>query len=276
MPMPLPMLLLASDMLALIYAVVILIATTLGAFVGLGGGVIIKPVLDFIGAEPRMQVDFLSCVAVFTMSIVSTAKSIRSKAEFKKNIVVLIALGSIAGGFLGSFFMDMLEGAVDPDKVRCIQAFALAGLIAAVSIYVGKIKFSFDIKNNFVICAVGLLLGFVASFLGIGGGPINVAVLTLFFSMNVKESAVYSVAIIFFSQLSKLVTMFMTAGIDSYTHQWKTLLFILPAAVIGGFLGSKLNRKFDDGIIRKVFVSVMILLILLNVFNGINYMFIVA
>lgn len=274
--MPLPILLPASDMLGLIYAAVILVATTLGAFVGLGGGVIIKPILDFIGAEPRMQVDFLSCVAVFTMSIVSTAKSIRNKVEFKKNIVVLIALGSIGGGFLGSFSMDMLESVANPNNVRCIQAFALAGLIAAVSIYVGKIKFSFNIKNNLAICIVGLALGFIASFLGIGGGPINVAVLTLLFSMNVKESAVYSVAIIFFSQLSKLVTMFATSGIDSYAHQWKTLLFILPAAIIGGILGSKLNRKFDDGIIRKVFVSVMVLLILLNVFNGFNYMFINA
>ena len=66
-------------MLSLIYAFVILVATTLGAFVGLGGGVIIKPVLDFIGAEPRMQVDFLSAAAVFTMSVVSTGKSIKNK-----------------------------------------------------------------------------------------------------------------------------------------------------------------------------------------------------
>ena len=39
-------------MLIAIYSAVILAATTLGAFVGLGGGVIIKPVLDFIGQEP--------------------------------------------------------------------------------------------------------------------------------------------------------------------------------------------------------------------------------
>ena len=77
-------------MLQLIYAAVILVATSLGSFVGLGGGVIIKPILDFIGAEPRMQVDFLSCVAVFTMSIVSTCKQIKNKVSFKKNIVFLL------------------------------------------------------------------------------------------------------------------------------------------------------------------------------------------
>lgn len=259
-------------MLQLIYSAVILVATSLGAFVGLGGGVIIKPILDFIGQEPRMQVDFLSCIAVFTMSIVSTVKQIRNKVEIKKNIVLLISFGSIAGGFLGSLGVSQLENAVDSNTVRCVQAFILASLLAAVSIYVGKSKFSLKIKNNFAICLVGLMLGFFASFLGIGGGPINVAVLTLFFSMNVRDSAVYSVAIIFFSQITKLITLFSSSGIEPYAHQWKTLIFILPAAILGGILGSKLNRRFDDKIIRKVFVAVMVLLVILNVYNGITYL----
>lgn len=259
-------------MLQIIYSAVILAATTLGAFVGLGGGVIIKPILDFIGQEPRMQVDFLSCVAVFTMSIVSTVKQIRNKVEIKKNIVLLIAIGSVTGGFFGSFSVAKLETAMGADTVRWVQAFVLATLLAAVSIYVGKCSFSFDVKNNVAILGVGVLLGFMASFLGIGGGPINVAVLTLFFSMNVKDSAVYSVAIIFFSQLTKLITTFSSSGTEPYSHQWKTLIFILPAAILGGIIGSKLNRRFDDKIIRKVFVAVMILLVILNLYNGVTYL----
>lgn len=255
-------------MLTAIYTAVILAATTLGAFVGLGGGVIIKPVLDFIGQEPRMQVDFLSCAAVLTMSVVSTFKSLRNKQKFDKSIVLFIAFGSIAGGWLGSAVMDLIGKSIEQDIIRCVQAFVLAGLLTAVSIYVGKCDFSFNVKSKAAILAVGLVLGFFASFLGIGGGPINVAVLTLFFSMNVKESAVYSVAIIFFSQLSKLITLFATDGITPYEHQWKTLAFILPAAILGGIIGNTLNKKFDDKLIRKVFVSVMVLLIILNLYNG--------
>ncbi len=258
-------------MLQFVYSAVILVATTLGAFVGLGGGVIIKPVLDFIGAEPRIQVDFLSCIAVFTMSIVSTCKQIKNKVQFKKNIVFLIALGSIAGGFLGSTCMDLLESFAESNIIRCIQAFVLASLLAFVSFNVSKERKSFHVENNFVIWIVGLMLGFFASFLGIGGGPINVAVLTLFFSMNVKESAVYSVAVIFFSQLSKLITMFLSSGIETYSHQWKTLIFILPAAILGGIIGSGFNRKFDDKFIRKVFTAAMIVLVLLNIYNGVIY-----
>ncbi len=255
-------------MLTAIYTAVILAATTLGAFVGLGGGVIIKPVLDFIGQEPRMQVDFISCVAVFTMSVVSTYKSIKNKREFDKSIVLFIAFGSIAGGWLGSTVMDFIGQYVEQNIIRCVQAFVLATLLTAVSLYVAKFDVSFHVKSKAAILAVGLVLGFFASFLGIGGGPINVAVLTLFFSMNVKESAVYSVAIIFFSQLSKLITLFAADGIAAYSHQWKTLIFILPAAILGGIIGNSFNRKFDDKLIRKVFVAVMVLLIILNLYNG--------
>lgn len=113
-------------MLIAIYAAVILVATTLGAFVGLGGGVIIKPILDFIGAEPRMQVDFLSAAAVFTMSVVSTTKAIKNKVKFKKDIILFLALGSITGGFLGSSGVDGLGNYFSQNSIRCIQAFALA------------------------------------------------------------------------------------------------------------------------------------------------------
>ncbi len=259
-------------MLAVIYSAVILAATTLGAFVGLGGGVIIKPVLDFIGAEPRMQVDFLSAAAVFTMSVVSTLRYIKNKVEFKKEIIAFVSVGSIAGGWLGSKCIDFLGSVAPQEKIRCVQAFVLAGLLATVCFYVSKERKSFHITNKAAILIVGLMLGFFASFLGIGGGPINVAVLTLFFSLNVKESAVYSVAIIFFSQLSKLTTLFVSTGIEPYAHQWKTLIFILPAAILGGMIGSKFNRKFDDKLIRKVFSAVMLLLVALNIYNGISFL----
>lgn len=258
--------------LQIIYAAVILAATTLGAFVGLGGGVIIKPVLDFIGKDPRFVVDFLSAVAVFTMSVVSTYRAIKRKQKFEKRIVCFISLGSIAGGWLGSFVMSIINNYIDDSIIRTIQAICLAVLLSLTAIYVSKCNFAFEVKNSFLIIFCGLILGFTASFLGIGGGPINVAVLTLLFSFEVKESAVYSIAIIFFSQLSKLITLFVSNGISTYLPQWKSLLFILPAAVLGGIIGSRFNRKFSNDTIKKVFSVCMILLVLLNVYNAFNYL----
>lgn len=258
-------------MIQTIYAAVILIATTLGALVGLGGGVIIKPVLDFIGKEPRLQVDFLSCVSVLTMSVVSTLKQIKGKQKFDKNIVFLISAGSVVGGWLGGYAVQLADNAFGQNTVRCIQALILAFLLVFVCLYIINPLKSFNVKNKALTAIVGLLLGLLASFLGVGGGPINVVVFTLVFSMTAKESAVYSVAVIFFSQITKLIVLLFNNGISSFSHQGLTLAFILPAAVMGGLIGSTLNKKADNKTVRKTFVICMIMIVILNIYNCINY-----
>lgn len=61
-------------MIGFIYFVVIVLANTAGAVSGMGGGVLIKPIFDFIGAHSVAAISFYSAVAVFTMSLVSTSK----------------------------------------------------------------------------------------------------------------------------------------------------------------------------------------------------------
>lgn len=46
--------------------------------------------------------------------------------------------------------------------------------------------------------------GSISVFLGIGGGPLNVSLLILLFSYDMKKATIYSIATIFFSQISKL------------------------------------------------------------------------
>ena len=70
-------------MLTVIYGLIIIAATFLGAFVGLGGGVVIKPLLDLIGKSPIDVVNFISSCAVFAMSISSTAQHIKAKTKIK-------------------------------------------------------------------------------------------------------------------------------------------------------------------------------------------------
>ena len=50
-------------MLYIIYTLVILTATSLGAVAGLGGGVIIKPLLDLVGAHDAATINIYSSVA---------------------------------------------------------------------------------------------------------------------------------------------------------------------------------------------------------------------
>lgn len=256
-------------MVGLLYGAVVLMATFFGAFVGLGGGVIIKPVLDFFNMHPLAQITFFSSCGVFAMSVTATARHLKNKTPIDQKVVLLVALGSSLGGYLGNaLFRTALLHANKPELVKIIQSFCLALLLIFVIISVNCHLKTFHLKNPFATILIGLLLGFFAAFLGVGGGPINVAAMTLFFSFTMKDAAVYSVAVIFFSQLTNLVTTFCTAPIKEY--DLKMLIFVIPCAIFGGLFGAKFNRKCCEKTIQTVFTIVVSLIVLLNIYNAVS------
>lgn len=67
----------------LIYFLVAVMATTIGATAGIGGGIIIKPILDFMGGYNLETIGILSSFTVFSMAIVSIIKQIRYKVKIE-------------------------------------------------------------------------------------------------------------------------------------------------------------------------------------------------
>lgn len=258
-------------MLTLIYSIIIFIACTVGAIVGIGGGVIIKPMLDLIGHHSVEVVGFISTCAVFAMSISSSVKHITAKTEFNKKIVLLVSFGSIFGGIIGNEIFDYAFEKFNTDIIKGIQAVIIALFIIFVIIYVNtKNVKSLKIKNPILIVLTGLLLGLMSAFLGIGGGPINTAFLVLLFSFTVKESAVYSVAIIFFSQLSQLITIFINNQFEPYKEYTPIILSAMAVSVIGGIIGSKLNRKLSDKTVTTIFSVVLSIVAVINIYNAVT------
>ncbi len=258
-------------MLTLIYSIIIFIACTVGAIVGIGGGVIIKPVLDMIGYHSVEVVGFISTCAVFAMSISSSVKHITAKTEFNKKIVLLVSFGSIFGGIIGNEIFDYAFETFNTDIIKGIQAVIIALFIIFVIIYVNtKNVKSLKIKNPILIALTGLLLGLMSAFLGIGGGPINTAFLVLLFSFTVKESAVYSVAIIFFSQLSQLITIFINNQFQPYKEYLPIILSAMAVSVIGGIIGSKLNRRLSEKAITAIFSVVLSIVAVINIYNAVT------
>ncbi len=116
---------------------------------------------------------------------------------------------------------------------------------------------------------VGLTLGMLASFLGIGGGPINVAALCVFMGTELRLSARISVFIILFAQFAGLITKAVT-GMVSQVQDFTVLLVMIPAAIIGGLVGSQLNLKLSDEKISYLFRGAVILVIIICSYNIIN------
>ncbi|MBO0473819.1 hypothetical protein IGL98_000152 [Enterococcus sp. DIV0840] len=253
-----------------IYFIVIILANTVGAISGMGGGVIIKPVLDTLDFHPVAAISFYSSVAVFTMSIVSTLRQMKNGLRLQIPIAVLVSLGSIIGGISGnSLFESLLRLFSDEKYVQLIQIILtiITLLFAYFYTKVGNER-SFDLSHPIWYVIVGLFLGFISTLLGIGGGPINVALLMLCFGIPIKEATVYSIITIFFSQVAKLFTIAQTTGFGRF--DLSILLYVIPAAVLGGFVGALISGKISSKRVTQVFQLVIILVLLLNLWNGVQ------
>lgn len=258
----------------ILYFFIALAATVIGAMTGLGGGVIIKPLLDFLGNYNLPTIGVLSSFTVFSMALVSIIKQIRYKVKIELRKTAFIGIGSIAGGVLGNKIVNILLMFLSEALVTIIQSLTLAILLIIIYIYMNnKEKFkSYKVSNSIACILIGILLGSLASFLSIGGGPINVCVLAFFFSMNTKEAAINSIITILFSQGSKLFTAITTQGLKPF--DLTMLPYMIIGGIVGGIIGASLNKKFNSEVILKVFNIVLIALILLNIYNVIGILII--
>ena len=117
---------------------------------------------------------------------------------------------------------------------------------------------------------VGFLLGSLASFLGIGGGPINLAVLYFFFSMDSKTAALNSIFIIFFSQIASLIFTASTGMIPDFNPL--ILILMIGGGIGGGISGSFISKRLTHKGVDKLFMTVMILIILICLYNILKWM----
>lgn len=254
----------------LLIMIVGLLASIVGAVSGIGGGVIIKPVLDAVTPLSASVVGFLSTCAVFSMSLIAVLKCIKEKREFEKN-TILLGIGAVLGGFAGTQMFQVINTILDNNTlIKTIQNGVLFCILVAILFYInGKNKRQFCIENKMIILIIGFSLGMISAFLGIGGGPINVAVLSLFFAMDIKRASVNSIILILFSQASKITTLVGTGEIPE-EMQISMLLCIIPAALVGGAIGSAINKKISKEKLKAVYNTIMLFVILTCLWNVIE------
>ena len=242
-----------------VFFAVSLLASIVGSICGIGGGVIIKPVLDAMNVMSVSCISFLSGCTVLTMSVVSVYKNMRAGKKLNLRIATLLAVKASVG---------------NENFVGMVQAIVLIGVTGITFVYtIFKKKIHTLTLNNAAVCViVGLVLGIMSSFLGIGGGPINLMVLGFLFSMSTKESALASLYIIVFSQVTSLVQTVVTGTIPPVQLSYLVLMVI--GGLLGGTIGSRINKKIEDEKVDKLFMALMFIIICINIYN--TYKFAVA
>ena len=244
-------------------------ASVVGAICGIGGGVLIKPILDTFGVLSVASISFLSGCTVLSMSCYSVLKARLSKeslVDLKTGTPLAIgaAIGGVTGKMMFQYLSDMFT---NKDQVGAIQAVCLLIITLGTMIYTLKkdqIK-TLHVQNPLVCIAIGLVLGICSSFLGIGGGPINLVVLFYFFSMDTKTAAQNSLYIILFSQITSLVNTLITHTVPEF--EVGLLILMVGGGILGGAAGRIVNKRMDVNMVNKLFIGLMAVIMLICAYN---------
>lgn len=250
------------------------VASIIGAICGIGGGIIIKPALDSFGVLDVAAISFLSSCTVLAMTTYSV---FRNRWHGTSNVNLLesmpLIIGSIGGGIAGKALFNALSASIgNLQLVGTIQAVCVIIVTFGTlifTVYKSRIP-SLQINSALASICIGCALGLMSSFLGIGGGPINLVVLFFFFSMPTKIAVENSLTIIFFSQLANLFISFITNSIPTFPLPLLTCMVV--GGILGGMVGRSINKKISEQTVDKLFIGLMTFIILLNGYNIYQFM----
>lgn len=259
-------------MLAFLLFFICLLASSVGAIVGAGGGVIIKPVLDMLGVLPVSTVSFCAGCTVLGMSLCSLIRNRRDGVRLRLRTSTALAVGAVLGGLLGKYLFELVRSGFGNERMLgAIQALCLTVITFGVFLYVcNKDKLpSEHVENIAAAIIIGIFLGVISSFLGIGGGTSNVAVLFFFFSMEAKEAAKNSLYIIIFSQLSSIISAVATGSVPSFEALH---LACMVAGGIGGALaGAAISKRINNQGVERILKVLLLLIVAMDFYNILKY-----
>lgn len=221
-------------------------ATFIGTIVGVGGGFIIRPLLNVVGIAKGLA-SFTSSLAVFTMSLTNLIILKRQGKEIDFKNIVFVGIGAASGAFIGGSLVPK----VTTEFINSAYLVAIFVMFASVVIR-GKVKIE-PVKNPLIKIILGMMCGTLSSFFGIGGGPFLMSVLLIFFDLDPKEAAIQSVLITMLSTSSSLISYTTSGYLD-----FSLAIYCVPAAVLGGVVGRKVTEKISNKAVRYSFYFVLI------------------
>ena len=225
-------------------------AGILGSMIGLGGGIIVVPVLTFLGFPPTAAASN-SLFAALSNSIASTISYSRQK-RIEYFLGLKLGLLAIPGTILGA----IISTDVAPDIFKILFGFVLVA--SAIYIFLRKQIESREkiISKQMIIFAIGasFFAGIISSFFGIGGGIIFVPLMVVGMGMSMKKAAPTSQLILLFASLSGVIVHSVLGHPDFLQAG-----FLAIGSFFGGLVGAKLSLSIKERNL-KILVSVVILI----------------
>lgn len=217
----------------------------IGSLIGVGGGIIMTPVLTYMGFSPAV-IASSSLIAVFATSISSTLTYIRRK-YINYRLGVQLALPAIPGSIIGGFLSNFIS--LEHFKIY------FAVLLTSVGLY---ILFKNKIINKtlgrtpkplyyFIIIFGTFGAGLISSFFGIGGGIIFVPILVIIYKLKMINASPTAQFTLLISTITGLLTHILLEHPD-YSYG----IALALGAFFGAQLGSRSIHLINENILSKL------------------------
>lgn len=231
------------------------VAGTLGALLGVGGGVFLVPFLNAALGLPFNVASGVGLMTVIATSSVVSAGAGRRPVNLRLGMVLQIA--SSAGGLLGGIYVARL-----PHRALYVMFAGVTAAIAAITMsrmnrrnvildtttepggFGGRFfeeesrqEVVYRTRNLPVALAVSLVGGSISGLLGIGGGILQVPVLNAWCGVPLRVAAATSAV---------MIGVTAVASAPIYYARGDVVPPLAASAVIGVLIGSRFGFWFGD------------------------------
>jgi uncharacterized membrane protein YfcA len=257
-----------------------LVTGLFGSLLGLGGGVLIVPMLTLGFGLPLREAVGVSLVAVIVTSSASAAVYLeRHVADLRLGMTLELftASGALVGGLVaflvservlaGLFTLLLVYTALSMARRHESQARAPAEPAGSEAAATGADTSTGDAPDPpatpgqppYVVRRLGwgivgsLFAGLVSALLGIGGGLVKVPVMNLVMGVPLRVATATSNLMIGITAAASAIIYLLRGGIDVYVAG--------PTAVgvfVGASIGSRSVHRIDDRVLRMLFVAVLL------------------
>jgi uncharacterized membrane protein YfcA len=233
---------------------------------GVGGGLVIVPVLLLFFAWQGFDPAWMTHLAIGTSltTIVATSVSSTWSHHLRNGVdwdwVRGLTLGILAGAWMGGLAADRLSG---PGLQLLFAGFVL---LVSLHMFLGGQPATGRVPSGpLVRVAGGGVIGLVSALFGIGGGTLSVPFLTLnglVMQRAVGTSAACGLAIAVAGSLSYIFhgldAQGLPAGSTGYVY-WPAVLGIVLTSVPMARVGARMAHGLDARILKKLFAGFLLL-----------------
>ncbi|CAA6801362.1 MAG: Arginine/ornithine antiporter ArcD [uncultured Sulfurovum sp.] len=207
----------------------------LSGFFGIGGGMILIPILMFLGIDIKTAIG-ISIVQMVFSSLYG------SYLNHKKGSLVIgegiwVGVGGFVGGFAGAYVSNMISATVLEYMFLSLLTFALFRLFSAKTNDDATVKS----LNSMVLFLVGVLIGVFAIALGVGGSILLTPILAGFLHYPIKKAVSAGLFFVAFSSIAGLVSHYTAGTIDLEKG-----LYVAFASLLGVFIGIWLKDQVSS------------------------------